>query len=246
MTSFELFYVQCPCCEAWLTGKKAKADTINQSVLFSDGMVISDLFPVNPQKLVCCPGCSHVYWLESCHEHQKVDGISALGPYAWGSWRFFGANLTENRGRMALIRHYLRIIDQLKPFEPEREIYLRYALLWAYNDLYRNRNEGALGRLLSSHSSLRVRLNLFIFHREGKRLFDANYDGFSRNLERLIELLEANPPDDQIQLVELYREAGKFEQAKALLKQIPRRTHFVNKLIDCIQQADKKVFKVAG
>ena len=246
MTSFELFYVQCPCCGAWLTGKKAKAETINQSVLYSDGMVISDLFPVNPQKLVCCPGCSHAFWLEPHHEHPKVEGINDMGPYAWGSWRFFGANLDENRGRMALIRHYLRILDQLKPFAPEQEIYLRYALLWAYNDLYRHSKEGAVGRLIRSHSSMRVRLSQYLFHREGIRLFLAHQNGFIRNINRLIALLEQNPPDDLVQLVELYREAGEFQKAKDLLKSVPRRTHYINRLMACIKESDKKVFRVAG
>lgn len=246
MTSFEDFYISCPCCSSWLIGKKAKADSVNQSVLYSDGMIINDLIPANPQQIVLCPACGFLFWMQKDACHNSIPESDKLTAYSWPNWRFFGCNLLDNHGKIALINHYWKAIELLQPLSVQQEIIVRKSLLWAYNDLYRDANTWRFVDVV------RGKINFFYwiisrkFNRKGRALFESERRHFEANIHRLIELLERDPNSEPAVIAELYRELGEFEKAMLHLSKIVRRTHYINLLNTHIQLRDKSVFKVAG
>ena len=88
----------------------------------------------------------------------------------------------------------LQIIDQKLYESDDEEIFVRKYLLWSFND--------------------RVR--------KGTDLFvDSNDEDVWRgNINRLIELLDFENPDNRILLTELYRNIGEFGKAKEVLSSI--------------------------
>ena len=59
-------------------------------------------------------------------------------------------------------------------------------------------------------------------------------------------------PDDEeyesvnLDIIEIYRQLGEFENAKALLEQTTRRTHFISKIEEKVDRKDSLVFLVSG
>ena len=246
MTSFEDFFVKCKCCEAFLIGKTPKTETVSQSALYSDGMIINDLIPLNPQKLVLCPACGYLFWL------QQEDCLAAIAvedeqkAYQWNSWRFFGCNLLDNKGRMALINHYWVALEKLNYIAVSQEIIIRKSLLWAYNDLYRDAGSWQFSDFLNGKISFNYWLSSKRFDQQGVELFSSEKERFTANLERLIYLLESSGTAEIAELAELYRELGDFDKASTLLQGVLRRTHFIGLLNKHVLEKNKKVFKVAG
>ena len=64
MLKYDSYYFQCPHCHAWLEGRNLKAEMVNQSILYSDGKVLNDNLITTPQKMIMCPSCSHIFWVE--------------------------------------------------------------------------------------------------------------------------------------------------------------------------------------
>lgn len=246
MTSFENYYLQCPCCKSWLTGKQAKSDSINQSLLYSDGMIISDLQPINQQKIVLCPACAAFFWRHEQTIEKDEAVLQGFHAYPWSSWHLFGCNLLSNAGRKALIKHYWYVLEKIRPLEEKQEITVRKSLLWAYNDLYRDALSFSIKDVYNDKFSLQSWLNLRLFHKKNRLFFEAEQAEFQKNLLQLIALTEKTPEPDAAELAELYREAGDFKKAAELIETIDRRTHFINSLIKHIQKGERLVFKVAG
>lgn len=246
MTSFENYYLQCPCCNSWLTGKQANSDTVNQSLLFSDGMIISDLTPIVQQKIVLCPACAIYFWRDKQTLEKDEAVLKGFHAYPWSSWHLFGCNLLTNAGRKALVKHYWCLIKKVDFQNEHQEIILRKSLLWAYNDLYRDALSFSLQDVFNSRFSFRSWQNLKLFHKENQGFFEAEQADFQANLQKLIVLLEQMPEPDPAVLAELYREAGDFKKAMEIIDKIDRRTHFINSLIKHIKNGERRVFKVAG
>jgi hypothetical protein len=246
MTSFEDFYIQCNCCEAWLIGKTPKVETVSQSLLYSDGMIINDLIPANPQKLVLCPACGKFFWIlkENCLE--AIPEIDQVIAYPWTSWRFFGCNLLDNRGRKALINQYWQSLELMKPLSQQQEIWIRQSLLWAYNDLYRDAERWRFSDLLKGRVSLRYLLNSRLFNKEGVAYFESEKKRIEANVLALINLYEQDEASEPAMIAELYREIGNFVKAAEILRNIIRKTHYINMLNKCVQAGNRAVFKVAG
>jgi len=246
MTSFENYYLQCPCCKSWLTGKQAKSDSINQSQLYSDGMIISDLQPISQQKIILCPACAAFFWRHQQTIENDEAVLQGFHAYPWSSWHLFGCNLLSNAGRKALIEHYWYVLEKIRPLEEKQEIAIRKSLLWAYNDLYRDALNFSIKDVYNDKFSLQSWLNLRLFHKKNQLFFEAEQAEFQKNLLRLIALTEKMPEPDTAELAELYREAGDFKKAAEIIETIDRRTHFINSLINHIQKGERLVFKVAG
>ncbi len=246
MTSFEDFYIQCNCCESWLIGKTSKVETVSQSLLYSDGMIINDLIPANPQKLVLCPACGKFFWIQKENCLETIPEADQETAYPWTSWRFFGCNLLDNRGRKSLINHYWRSLELMTPLNQQQEIWIRQSLLWAYNDLYRDAEKWQFGDYLKGKVSLRYLLNSRSFNKEGVAFFGAESKRIEANVLALIHLYEQDDTTEPAMIAELYREIGDFVKAAEILKTIVRKTHYINMLNKCVQAGNKAVFKVAG
>ena len=155
MLKYDSYYFQCPHCQAWLEGRNLKAEMVNQSILYSDGKVLNDNLITTPQKMIMCPSCGHIFWVEKPAEpfitYEKPDAEV----YSWNTWRFFGISFSDNKGKMALVNHYKTFLKK-SHYDPKKEIYLRRFLWWAYNDLHRNHQHVRLKYFLNGFMSYGV------------------------------------------------------------------------------------------
>ena len=246
MLKFDPYYFQCPHCQGWLEGRNLKSELVNEAILYSDGKILYDNLITTRQKMIICPSCGHNFWVENPEEPFITWEHPQAAVYSWNSWRFYGINFSDNRGKLALIQHYLQFLNK-SHYDPQKEIYLRRLLWWAYNDLHRNvqyiRPKYYLNGFMSYGvwSSNRHRLV------EGEKLFLKNLKGFNDNLNRLLVLLEKHPHEQMdLELPEIYRELRQFDKAKELLDKASSRTHFTNEIIRHSKWKDSRVFMVSG
>ena len=84
-------------------------------------------------------------------------------------------------------------------------------------------------------------------------LFEKCREYFNENLRNLINLYKLRyTPDDEeyesvnLDIIEIYRQLGEFDEAKKLLEQITRRTHFISTIERKVDERDDLVFLVSG
>lgn len=250
MAEFEVFYHNCPACSAVLAGKKMRAETVRFSQLYSDGLMLCDGWLSTTQMIVQCPSCSHVYWLESAEKIKAtaIESSVTLFAYSYKSWYQFGCDTTTPEGKKALIEQYLSMLQLMKPCTHEQEMYLRKMLLWAYNDLVRDRHAVPIWRvrlsvkgIVSWHRFRKKQLLQYLLFRRWK------YE-YTGNIKRLIELVRSSEERayEKAFLAELYREKGNFVKSVELLQQLGRSTHFVAHILDKARRRNSLVFLVAG
>jgi hypothetical protein len=229
-----------------LEGRNLKAELVNEAILYSDGKVLNDNLITTPQKMIMCPSCAHVFWVEKPTEpfitYEKPD----VEAYSWNTWRFYGIRFSDNKGKLALINHYLTFLKK-SHYEAKNEIYLRRLLWWAYNDLHRNHQHVRLKYLLNGMMSFGVWHNNRKMILEGEKLFLKNLKGFTGNLKRLLALLEKHPEEQiDLEVPEIYRELRQFDKTKELLDEVGSRTHFTNEMLRHSKWKDSRVFMVSG
>ena len=88
---------------------------------------------------------------------------------------------------------------------------------------------------------------------EGIELFNKCRENFNENLRTLIDLYKIRyTPDDEeyesvnLDIIEIYRQLGDFENAQLLLDQNTRRTHFISTIEKKVEERDDLVFLVSG
>lgn len=250
MAEFEVFYHHCPVCSALLAGKKMRTETVRFSQLYSDGLMLCDGWLSTTQMIVQCPSCSHVYWLDTVKDNTESENKSTTHSFAYSykSWYQFGCETTSIEGKNALIEQYLSMLRMMKPCTHEQELYLRKRLLWAFNDLVRDRSVVPVWRvpfsikgIMEWHRYRKKQLRQFLLFRKWK------YEYIS-NIKRLIELVRSceERAYEKTFLAELYREKGNFKKSAEILQQLGRSTHFVAYLLEKVQRKNSLVFLVAG
>lgn len=246
MLKFDPYYFQCPTCHAWLEGRNLKSELVNEAILYSDGKILYDNYITTRQKMILCPSCGHAFWVENPEEPFITLEKPKAAIYSWNTWRFFGINFSDNKGKLALIKHYQLFLAKTH-YEPKKEIYLRRLLWWAYNDLHRNFHYIRLKYFLNGFMSYGVWSSYRRLLIEGEKLFLKNVKDFNNNLTRLLALLEKHPEEQlDLELPEIYRELRQFDQAKTLLEQSSSRIHFNNEILRHVKWKDSKVFMVSG
>lgn len=252
MINFETFYIKCPRCGSYLEGHLVKSEMVNKSVLFSDGKTLNDNYITEPQKLVICPACSHWYWIDKYEEpvvsYEKPD----VPYYNWNHWRFFGVQFNKNYGIIALVNHYEKALEVVKG-DRDKELYMRRLMWWAFNDLVRNNYQGKLKYLLSGQMSYNVWRKNRSKLLEGRMLFRKYHEKYLENMKALLVMLKGRyTPDDEeyeaatLEIIELYREMGYFDEAQKMLDNIPRRTHYIANIEREVKKKHDFVFLVVG
>lgn len=248
MLRYDPFYFQCPNCHSWLEGRNLKSDLVNEAILYSDGKILYDNYITTRQKMILCPACAHTFWVENPDNTSVVTSKERPDHYvySWNTWRFYGINFSDNKGKLALINHYLDFLSKTH-FEPSKEIYLRRMLWWAYNDLHRNHQHTRLKYLINGFMSYGVwhhnRMTIF----GGEKLFIENMKGFNENLERLLTLLEKHPEEQlDLEMPEIHRELRHYNKTIELLEQSGSHTHFTNEMMRLAKRKDPRVFMVSG
>ncbi|MCQ2322213.1 MAG: tetratricopeptide repeat protein [Bacteroidales bacterium] len=252
MIKFDTFYIKCPSCGCNLEGHIVRSEMVNKSVLFSDGKILNDTYITETQKFIICPSCSHWFWVDK-YEEPVISYTKPDGPcYNWNHWRFFGVRFSKNAGRLALKEHYRQALEVVKG-DRDKELYLRRLMWWAYNDLVRNNYQGKIRYLLSGAMSFNVwrknRQKLL----EGRMLFKKYHEEYIGNLKALLVLLKGRytPEDEEyeastLEIIELYREMGEYDEAQKILNTIPRRTHYIANIEKEVKKRHDFVFLVVG
>lgn len=257
MDAYVRFYFQCPECAAVLAGKRLDSPAVNVTELFSDGKMICDEFLSEPQMIVVCPSCSHIFWVRDPASPREtiVPSFTELTGknqkktvYPHSSWYLFGANTSRTQGKLALINHYSRIIAQFRPLSAEKELYIRKGLLWAQNDLVRKTEFYTLTDFFRGDISFSTwrheRKHRLVF----KLYFMNMLPAYKANIKRMIEILRSSQDREveKVYLAELYRLKGDFTKSLELIDELHRSTHFVNIIRNKALKKVSAVFKVAG
>lgn len=250
MSAIQFFEFSCSCCKSRLAGRKIYPEGVQYSVLYSDGKMICDGLLAEEQLLISCPACAHLMWLPYI-ETKKLAADPAENDqtiYPFGSWYLFGCDVSSYEGKIALIRHYEHLPHCIRPLSSEVELHIRKNLLWAINDLVRDRSETRIIRLLTGKSRP-------AHWRTGRRkqirqnLAFLNYFQIHKaNLQRLIELIRSNESRElnRVFLCELYRQKGNFSKCLEMIGQLNRSTHYLALIEEKARLRNSLVFKVAG
>lgn len=252
MIKFNTFYLQCPRCDAWLEGHTVKSELVNKSTLYSDGKTLNDNYITEPQKIIECPSCSHWFWVEEFKEPLVTEEKPSAPYYTWNHWRFYGIHFNSNEGRLALVNHYKQFLKVIGN-DKDKEIYIRRLMWWAYNDLVRNNYQMHLRYLLSGKMSFNVWRKNRHKQKEGRRLFKIYHDEYLENMKALLILLKGRYTSDDeeyeasiLEIIELYREMGEYDEAQKILDTIPRRTHYIANIEKEVRRKHDFVFLVVG
>ncbi|MBS4059047.1 MAG: hypothetical protein KG029_01485 [Bacteroidetes bacterium] len=254
MRSFIGFEIVCPNCAAKLAGKRLKTDSISFSELYSDGKMLCNGLLSTEQKVVICPSCSHAFWnpnktdtdFSLSGDAQEI--LSENAVYQFSNWYLFGCDTTHSEGKRALIERYQDLLILLKPYSSEQEMILRKELLWAINDLVREKRQYHLSDIFNG------KFNFFSWRNERKEWFRQHFL-FAKfgllhvsNIKRLIELTRISEEKDinRAFLAELYREKGNFTKTIQLIGELSRSTHYVSMILEKAKSGNSFVFKVAG
>lgn len=257
------YFLDCPHCQAKLSGKAHESLGINCTELYSDGKMICDEMLSIQQLVVQCPACSFIFWTSELAEDLSRPVAAAIDTeegrdqghthskvviYPFSSWYLFGTNPLRSRGKLALIEHLSRLLIKQRPILYDRELYLRKMLLWAHNDLVRHDDFYKLSQFFKGNISFST-----WWHERSKRLFERMHFKTIRpfyvsNIKRMIEMLRSAPEKepDKVYLAELYRLKGNFAKSIEILDELKRSTHYVTEIRKRAFNKDAAVFKVAG
>lgn len=124
---------------------------------------------------------------------------------------------------------------------------------WAYNDLVRNKYQTNIERYTSKEMSFKVWRKNRKKILNGLELFKEHHADFMDNLNALVNLLKDRyTPDDEeyestnLDIIEMYRQLGDFENARRLLDETKRRTYFISRIEEKVEEKDELVFLVTG
>lgn len=228
MTDFYSEYYQCPKC----LGKIKKEGSLpkNHDYIFSDGAYFFNEFgELEFDSLLHCPSCAHYFWAhpdlyvgasEPYHEfdeskateipekiREEINCFSLKETFEYSSNFDYYTLIHDN------IRYIKLLLESGMGNNKNNELYLRIKLMWAYNDLRRDK--------LLQQSFLRHIKRHFNF---GKKNNDSSlYKNLKKeyrdNLIRISELLE---DEESFLTVDINRSIGNFSLAKKILKNIEK------------------------
>lgn len=252
MIKFDTFYVQCPRCKSWMEGHLLISSMVNQSILYSDGKILNDGYITEQQKMIVCPACNHWSWIEKYEEPFITKSKPQDTVYTWNSWRFYGVHFGSNEGRLALVNHYKNFLEK-SDYNKDQEIYFRRLMWWAYNDLIRNKYQTNIERYTSKEMSFKVWYRNRRKIQKGIEMFKEHHADFIDNLSKLVNLLKDRYTSDDeeyestnLDIIEMYRQLGDFDNAQKLLDETTRRTYFISRIEEKVKERDDLVFLVTG
>ncbi len=250
MHAFNAYYFFCPSCHAILAGKTQEMLGINFTELYSDGKMLCDELLAEPQLLVCCPSCSHLFWRPDEVLSKLPDEVQRESKmvYPYSSWYLFGADGSKTEGKKALITRCEKYLLSLRPMSAEQEFYLRKSLLWAINDLVRDYDHINFLAIFKKEFGFRWWLHNRGRLIAGRQFFLAKSKIYDDNIKRLIELVRSLPEKeaDRVYLAELYRLKGNFVKSLEVLDKLNRATYYAEQIRRRVRAKNPTVFKVAG
>jgi len=192
MTTLRIQNIGCPRCKNKMYTIGVMSYTLRNSEVFSDGKVISNPPRPSEQNILICSKCYKAFWKnDALFDNEKPEELADELPEANSITDLFPGFKPDHKIKLA--NYYNELLDTGFANTEEREVFLRLELWRTLNDIVRYQKES--------------------MPEEIKGLFNSN-------LIQLIEVYTPNSEEEQLLLVEMYRELGEFEKASALLKNI--------------------------
>ena len=192
MTTLRIQNIVCPHCNNKMYTIGVMSYTLRNSKVFSDGKIISDHPRPIEQNILICSECYDSFWKEDAlFDDEKLEELLDDLPEANNVTDLFPR--FDSNSKLKIIDYYSKLLNKGFANSEEREIFLRLSLLRALNDTVRYKNE---------------------------KISEDLIDIFKSNLLRTIEIYKPWIEEEHLLLIEMYRELGRFEKAKELLKKI--------------------------
>lgn len=191
MTTLRTQILACPHCQERMYTIGVMSYTIMNSEVYSDGKVVSNP-PIPAEKnILICNTCNKAFWKDDALlDDDNSENINELSEANTPSDLF---PYFEPDYELKHINYYSDLLESGFANTKIREVYLRNKLWWLLNDTIRYKNKSKI--------------------KDSKNIFD-------NNLKRLIEIFEPKNEEEELLLIEMYRELGEFDKASYLLKSL--------------------------
>ncbi len=216
MTTFSTQIFPCKVCNNRMYTYGLTSYTVYSSEAFTDGYV--DCNPpimLNPLILIC-NSCSVPMWYEDIEFEENLSGNTDDLPKCMDVQDLPISK--ENNYIYNIAKYYTDLINDGFADSIEKEVKLRIETWYLLNNSYRYGTRGLFSFI--KHGNLRL---LKIYFKERKQ---NKYNGrlikslFKENLTILISIFKPENEQDTLLLVEMYRESGRFNEARNLLSSI--------------------------
>jgi len=271
----ELKYIECPHCGKWYSHQEVTSYShFGGAEFWSDNKYVgSAMSEYQLLPYARCEKCNKLFWFDDCRQiedynvHSYLKSKEVVGDKLNGSdennkiqliveflkensedykneklgLNYPPANWDKENITEYLIADYIELIEDSEVFDIDREIYLRTTLNQYINDLVRNLTNSLMFFFKNNIKE--------IIH--NKKTFKTYTKTKLENLQKLSELLQKpicdKYDDTEIKLIEIERELGNFNKAKALIKNLdPIDKHnnevFVEKSLKFIKKKSAKIF----
>lgn len=218
--------------------------TVHQAIYFSDGKSESGTFILPGHRIGICNDCKMPFW--------KEDAVSELDPHDEKYADIpevkdlFDLNsMLHEQFHVEKVKFFQKLIDDGFANTRERHVYMRFQLWWSINDLHRNVIRFSQLFALKSLSYSRIK-HLLINRRSSLIDFNSFDEAFNINLDKLAILLEKEEEKDYLTLAEIYRELGKFRNARKVLQKCnEKKSKAFHKIRSAIYFRKTRVFKIS-
>jgi len=276
---FQQTYIACPHCGKWYSHLEVVSFTVHgNSECWSDGECVNQSTSEYQRVYNKCEACEAFFWFDDCKRIEDFIVCNYLDNNEIGKLNkevtlaflrdnpayaethelknllnyppaYYLDSLEEN-----LIKDFQIFLNTDKSDEPEKEIYLRTRLWQTINDFHRYDKNPFLKHVQTS-SGLKSFFNFSKLKAEIRKVrrnkkADKKYGQLKQeNLQRLSDLLEKEAQDDNLLLIEVYRQARNFKKAKELIKNATpsekkESNKFLRKSLKLIAEKSVRVFRL--
>ncbi len=190
MTTLRIQKITCPHCQKKMHTIGVMSYTIRNSEIFSDGKITNNHLSPAIQNILICYYCYKAFWKNNVVVDDKTDNLSDNLPNASSPRYLFPGLKPENCIKLA--NYYFELLNKGFANTKKRTIFLRLELWRTLNDIVRYKQKPMPEDLLVL---------------------------FKNNLLELLKIFNPKNEEEQLLLVEMYRELEYFEKAKQLLKE---------------------------
>ncbi len=237
MTTFSQITLVCPHCGIKMGAYELMSFTVHKSIVYSDGMTVTEPLLNNDKAIAICPACKKPLWLEDARLDTEEGSIENL-PLAGDIFELPFA--LSDTFREELIQFYVDLLKDGFANTTDRKIYLRLRIWWSINDFVRYREP--IWKLFPQFTSLKRAKILLTNRRNNHSVFAEFKSLFVENLEKMIAIFKPEHEGEQIMLAEMYRELGEMGKAKKALEGI--KIKISKKIAKAIAGNKKRVVKL--
>ncbi len=210
MTTFRPCILKCPQCKSNMSSYELTSYTVHNSVVYSDGKVISSSSGMLDHLILICSECYAAFWKDDAVlEDDNLNNSYGELPEAKDFHDLPFAFDSDYSSKLAI--YFSELLEKGFANTVKREVYLRIKLWHLLNNSKRNDAGKFYSKLFKKNKEPEFKRGEL--SREADNLFKAN-------LNRLIDIYKPENDDELLMLAEMYRELGNFSQALLLLDEV--------------------------